>query len=1094
MNEACPWRVLRNSFLLFLLVFTISAVALPSANGQTLNITNQPLSRSVIEGESVTLTVGVDSAAPLTYQWRRRGIAIPGATSSDFTLGPLAVADCGFYSVVVSDGANSAVSSNAVLRVALRPQQLVSFGDAWQYNQGGTNLTTAWRAATYDDSFWSSGVGLFGIEDSENPALTNLLQTPLVLTNKNNSKIPTYYFRKRIPGINASQAMSFLFTNFVDDGAVFYLNGVELFRYNLPAAPSVISFFTAASSPVEASPVVSSVPVNLPPSQDAVFAVELHNASAASLDAVFGSSITMTFRPPDPPLFTGQPLSRDALVGSSVSFTSMVSGSTLSLQWFKDGSLLAGETNAQITLAQCAYGDAGFYSLQASNVFTTVTSDPARLRVVSTDSVPLVLIALSDAWKLNYSGLNLGTAWKFPAYDDSNWPTGQGIFASFADYAEHVGTLLPLRRPTQEQITTYYFRRHFNCPVTNTQVTLITSNLIDDGAVFYINGAEASRLRIGPGAVAFDTLAADAPNNGHSFEIITLPSGNLVQGDNLLAVEVHQASATNSDVGFGLSVAILPTVAAPVAAYVPLTNATLKEFDPLLLRSAVYGSAPVDIQWFKDGAEVPGATDYNFSVAQAHGSDAGDYYFIATNLLGRITGNVAHVTVIVDRTSPAILDATARPRNSLVLRFSEPVDPSTATNLSNYVLTPSVLVSSIRMATSSSILLTLAADVPKNLQLSVSNVRDFAIPANVIAPNSAVLVTFDPAVLGHPFTAIQTVFLIVFENTSWSRIVGSTNAPYFNSILPMSSYASQFYSPPGLHGSLSRYIWMEAGTNFNVVDDRDPAYYHFNTLHFTSLLDQAGIPWKGYQEDISGNDCPMVGTSPYAVRHNPTMYFEDVTSSLEYCTNHMRPYAELAADLANNRIARFNYIKPNTTNDMHDNLPGIPALTVGDNWLAAELPKIFNSAAFTNNGLVLLTWDEDDIGGLDDPIGMIALSPLAKGGGYNNSNYYNHSAILRTFEEIFGVRPFLGEAVVSPDFADLFKLLAISSVVTSSAGETRLTYTNTIAGKINWLQASSNLVNWTTIATNVSTTNFLNVVDLPPTTPVTRFYRLLQEF
>jgi hypothetical protein len=307
----------------------------------------------------------------------------------------------------------------------------------------------------------------------------------------------------------------------------------------------------------------------------------------------------------------------------------------------------------------------------------------------------------------------------------------------------------------------------------------------------------------------------------------------------------------------------------------------------------------------------------------------------------------------------------------------------------------------------------------------------------------------------------------------------------------MAAYAAQFYSPTGLHGSLSRYIWMEAGTNFNVVDDRDPSFYHFNTPHFTSLLDQAGVPWKGYQENISGNDCPVVGVTPYAVRHNPTMYFDDVTSSLEYCTNHMRPYDELAGDLASNRVARFNYIKPNTTNDMHDNVSAIPSVTIGDNWLAAELPKILNSAAYTNNGLVLLTWDEDDIGGLDDAIGMIALSPLAKA-GYYNSIYYDHSAILRTMQEIFGVRPFLGGAAASPDFADLFKLLAISSVTTSPQGATLLTFTNTTPGKKNWLQASADLVNWTTLATNVSTTNSMPFLDSSSPTP-TRFYRLFQE-
>ncbi len=86
------------------------------------------------------------------------------------------------------------------------------------------------------------------------------------------------------------------------------------------------------------------------------------------------------------------------------------------------------------------------------------------------------------------------------------------------------------------------------------------------------------------------------------------------------------------------------------------------------------------------------------------------------------------------------------------------------------------------------------------------------------------------------------------------------------------------------------------------------------------------------------------------------------------------------------------------------------------------MPKILASSAFKNNGALFITWDEAATG--DGPIGMIVLSPLAKGGGYNNSIHYTHSSTVRSFQEIFRVgppvQPFLRDAANATDLSDLF--------------------------------------------------------------------------
>jgi phosphatidylinositol-3-phosphatase len=266
-----------------------------------------------------------------------------------------------------------------------------------------------------------------------------------------------------------------------------------------------------------------------------------------------------------------------------------------------------------------------------------------------------------------------------------------------------------------------------------------------------------------------------------------------------------------------------------------------------------------------------------------------------------------------------------------------------------------------------------------------------------------------------------TVFLILLENHNWSSIQGNTAAPYINTtLLPSASYTQQYYNPPGNHPSEPNYLWLEAGTNFGITNDDDPVTNHQSTSsHLVSLLTQAGISWKAYQEDIDGSTCPLTSVGRYAPKHNPMIFFDDVTDSNNpqsaTCIAHERPYNEFARDLQNGTVARYNFITPNLCNDMHD-----CSISTGDTWLAHAVPQILASQVYMRGGVLFITWDEG-VGG-DGPIGMIVLSPNAKGGGYTNTIPYIHSSTLRTIQEIFGVTPFLGDAANATDLSDLFRV------------------------------------------------------------------------
>ncbi len=286
--------------------------------------------------------------------------------------------------------------------------------------------------------------------------------------------------------------------------------------------------------------------------------------------------------------------------------------------------------------------------------------------------------------------------------------------------------------------------------------------------------------------------------------------------------------------------------------------------------------------------------------------------------------------------------------------------------------------------------------------------------------------TQPPSVSSTAVANIKTVFVIVMENHNWSDILGSTSAPYINqTLLPQASYTQQYFNPPGTHPSEPNYLWLEAGTSFGISNDDAPQSNHQGTTdHLVSYLQQAGITWKAYVEGITGKVCPLTGKGLYAPKHNPMVYFDDVTGNnnpnATYCIQHERPYNELQSDLQSNTVAQYNFITPNLCDDMHntDGCQTSDAIKNGDTWLSKQIPMIMDSKAYKQGGVIFITWDEAEGG--DHPIGMIVLSPYVKGGGYSNSIHYTHSSTLRTIQEIFNITPLLGDASKATDLSDLF--------------------------------------------------------------------------
>lgn len=103
---------------LYFLSRTNSAVYKITYNGGTVPvITNQPQSQTVSQGNAVTFSVTATGTNPLTYQWRKNGVNISGATNAAYTIASVVAGDAGQYSVVVTNSAGTATSNNATLTV-----------------------------------------------------------------------------------------------------------------------------------------------------------------------------------------------------------------------------------------------------------------------------------------------------------------------------------------------------------------------------------------------------------------------------------------------------------------------------------------------------------------------------------------------------------------------------------------------------------------------------------------------------------------------------------------------------------------------------------------------------------------------------------------------------------------------------------------------------------------------------------------------------------------------------------------------------------------------------------------------------------------
>lgn len=160
------------------------------------------------------------------------------------------------------------------------------------------------------------------------------------------------------------------------------------------------------------------------------------------------------------------------------------------------------------------------------------------------------IINYQASWKYLANGSNQGTAWRTVSFNDASWPQGLAQFG-YGDGDE--ATVVSYGNNVKKKYITTYFRKSISV-INAAQYGSYTLNLKrDDGAIVYINGTEVYRSNMPTGNVSYTTKASSDPaDDGNTAQTITLPGNALMEGSNLVAVELHQSAGNGNDISFDL--------------------------------------------------------------------------------------------------------------------------------------------------------------------------------------------------------------------------------------------------------------------------------------------------------------------------------------------------------------------------------------------------------------------------------------------------------------------------------------------------------------------------------------------------------------
>ncbi|QYM77876.1 immunoglobulin domain-containing protein [Horticoccus luteus] len=336
-----------------------------------------PTSESVVAGTHVALSVTAFGADPLTYQWRKNDVDLPGATAATLAFTPVQMSDAGNYSVVVTNPLGSTSSSAATLTVvatAIAPtitappqSQTLYTGQtlALSVTPAGTSPFT-YQWAKDNAPLTGATAATFNVASA---AVTDAGNYTVTITNDAGS----------ITSAPASVAVTTATAPAITTQPVaqsVIAGATVTFSVAASGNPAPAYQWSRNSTPLAGATSATLVLTNVTSADAGLYSVVVTNPGGSV------GSLAVNLTVLTPPTIATQPQSRASVEGSEVTFTVAVSGSgPFTYQWRRNGVALSGATSASLTLTNLASTDAGTYNVVVTGAGGTVPSADATLTV-----------------------------------------------------------------------------------------------------------------------------------------------------------------------------------------------------------------------------------------------------------------------------------------------------------------------------------------------------------------------------------------------------------------------------------------------------------------------------------------------------------------------------------------------------------------------------------------------------------------------------------------------------------------------------------------------------------------------------------------
>ena len=363
------------------------------------------------------------------------------------------------------------------------------------------------------------------------------------------------------------------------------------------------------------------------------------------------------------------------------------------------------------------------------------------------------VIQFTNEWKF-LQVTSTPSAWMTNDFDDSSWPSGRGVFAVPVDEQLPLGLAANTALSTNREdgyIFTTYFRSWVTLPWSPTNLSVTGSAVVDDGAVIYVNGRGVHRIGMPTGTISYRTPASRGGEvASRPLDAFTLASSNFVQGENLIAVEVHQDFDVSTDIVFAMKLDVEQL--SPVVVTTQPADQTVPEGGRANFYVEATGSR-LRYQWYQNNVAIPGATNALYRTPLVTFAFNGrTYRAIVSNEVNVVTSAPATLTVVEDTFAPrvesVVLDTTNMSR--VIIQFDEFMSQQSATNRANYSLvvlgtTNTIPITNAQFAVDRvRVWANQTLNPAMNYALCIANVSDQN--TNVIAPNPTCVAVLFPTV------------------------------------------------------------------------------------------------------------------------------------------------------------------------------------------------------------------------------------------------------------------------------------------------------------------------------------------------------------